>query len=119
MRGCAIFRRHAVPPPGRRALHAWLAIGLCVATAPAWSVVTVSEPWVRLGRGAQPAEAYMEIRSSEGGALVRFAAPTAHEVTLQAPGKAQAPLARLALPPAKRRDSRRAAPASCCTAFRH
>lgn len=99
MRDSAIFRRLRRLQWRRCASRACMAIGMGAASASAWSVVTVSEPWVRAGRGTQPAEAYMELRSSEGGALVRFAAPTAQTVTLQGPGKATAPLSRLALPP--------------------
>lgn len=99
MRDCAIFRYFRSVRLRQCASCAGLAIGMYAASVPAWSVVTVSEPWVRAARGTQPAEAYMELRSSEGGALVRFAAPTAQAVTLLGGGKAPAPLTRLALPP--------------------
>jgi copper(I)-binding protein len=101
MRGHEVFRRNGMPGFWRSSLRAALAMALYVAMAPAWSVVTVSEPWVRPGQGTQPAEAYMEIRSSEGGTLVRFAASSAQAIRLHAPGKAPPPLTRLALPPGK------------------
>lgn len=66
--------------------------------AHAVSVITVTEPWVRVAADGRSAEAYMQLRSSEGEAVVGVRSEDASEVVMLASGKARAPVKRIALP---------------------
>ena len=85
-----------------------LRIGRCVVAsalllAPlpvlAVSVITITDPWVRLAPNARAAEAFMVVQSSEGGALVDVRTDVAARVTLQPPGARRATADRIPLPP--------------------
>src|SRR5215471_11540701 len=62
------------------------------------AVITVSDPWVRVAPNGKFAEAFMEITSSEGGAIVRVESDVSAEVPMQRPGTKRAVADTIALP---------------------
>ena len=62
------------------------------------AVITVSDPWVRVAPNGKSAEAFMEITSSEGGAIVRVESDVSAEVPIQRPGTKRAVADSIALP---------------------
>src|SRR5512144_2102212 len=90
-----------MPPPaslGLAALLAAVAAGALALAPRASAVLTINTPWVRPASAAAPAEAYMELRSSEGAALVAVTSEVAARIAIRAPGKGTAALGELALP---------------------
>ena len=77
-----------------------LAFALVVAGIPsaAHAVFAISLPWVRVAAGATSAEAYMELRSSDGATLVGVRSDAAAAVTIRRPGKGSATIEKLPLP---------------------
>jgi len=87
---------------GRRRASRGFLIGLLsltVAPAHAVSVLTVTEPWVRVAPDGRSAEAYMQLRSSEGEAVVGVRSEDVSDVVMLGSGKARAQTTRIALPP--------------------
>ncbi len=80
--------------------RAALAGALLVAPLPgsAIAVTTVTDPWVRVAPNAKSAEAFMEIRSSEGATLVGVRSDVTPEVTIQPPGTQRATVPNIPLP---------------------
>jgi copper(I)-binding protein len=74
-------------------------LSLALAPAHAVSVLTVTEPWVRVAPDGRSAEAYMQLRSSEGEAVVGVRSEDVSEVVMLGGGKARARTTRIALPP--------------------
>ena len=78
-----------------------LALGL--ASAPvamqAAGVFAVTEPWVRVSPDARSAEAYMQLRSSEGAKLVDVRSALTSRITLRASGAPPASAGAIELPP--------------------
>src|SRR4029453_5607433 len=75
---------------------AWgLVLALVVTDAAALFIVT--EPWVRVAPDARSAEAYMELRSTEGARLVEVRTEDATGVALLAPGARRAPVTQIPL----------------------
>jgi copper(I)-binding protein len=91
--------------PGCRRLRriggAALAIAFCLAPPPvlAVAVITITDPWVRVAPNARSAEAYMVVRSSEGGAIVGVRTDIDPGVAMQSPGSKRALVERIPLPP--------------------
>ena len=79
----------------------WILAGVFLA-APfplrAIGVITVSDPWVRVAPNGKSAEAFMEIRSSEGATIVGAESDVSPEVPMQRPGTKRAATASIALP---------------------
>jgi copper(I)-binding protein len=77
-----------------------LAGALLAAPLPALaiSVITVSDPWVRVAPNGKSAEAFMEIRSSDGATIVAVESDVSAEVPMQRPGTKRAGTDRIALP---------------------
>ncbi len=73
---------------------------LLAAAAPALALITVNEPWVRIGGDAQTVEAFMQVTDTDGGVLVSIRTPMAASVEIRARGKGM-PLAGLPLPAGK------------------
>jgi copper(I)-binding protein len=67
--------------------------------AEAASVFVVTEPWVRVAPDGRSAEVYMQLRSSDGTAVVGARSDAAAGVTMLSPGAGRAIAARIALPP--------------------
>ena len=67
--------------------------------AGAVAVITVYDPWVRVATNGKSAEAFMEIMSSEGGAIVRVETDVSQDVPMQRPGTKRAVTESIALPP--------------------
>jgi copper(I)-binding protein len=63
------------------------------------AVTTVSDPWVRVAPNGRSAEAFMEIVSSEGAAIVRVESDISAAVPMQRPGTKRALTASIPLPP--------------------
>jgi copper(I)-binding protein len=91
----------------RRAPPALVAAGvatLCAAVfaadvaADASAILLVNLPWVRPGADARSAELFMEIKSTDGAALVGASSFAAGDVTLLAPGKAPKAVGEITLP---------------------
>ena len=61
------------------------------------AIFIVTEPWVRLAPNGRSAEAYMELRSTEGARLVAVRAADATGVVLLAPGSKRAAVAEIPL----------------------
>jgi len=76
---------------------AW-GFALALFATDAAAIFIVTEPWVRLAPDARSAEAYMELRSTEGARLVAVRAAVATGVALLAPGATRAPVAEVPLP---------------------
>jgi copper(I)-binding protein len=76
---------------------AGIALALPVPSA-AVAVITVSDPWVRVAPNGKSAEAFMEVTSSEGGAIVRVESDVTAEVPMQRPGTKRAVAHTIALP---------------------
>jgi len=66
--------------------------------ASAVAVITVSDPWVRVAPSGKSAEAFMEITSSEGGAIVHVDSDVCAQVPMQRPGSKRAVAGKIALP---------------------
>ena len=62
------------------------------------AVITVSDPWVRVAPNGKSAEAFMEIRSSEGATIVGAESEVSAEVPMQQPGTKRAATSRISLP---------------------
>ena len=82
--------------------HIWRSLlvqGLAVALIPAHaaSLFVVTEPWVRVASNGRAAEAYMELRSTDGATLVAVKSDIATEVVMRSPGASGAPLSRIPL----------------------
>ena len=84
----------------RTAMRGVVLCALTLAVGPACAVSTfsVTEPWVRVGTDGRSAEAYMQLRSSEGDAVVGVRSDDASEVAMLADGKAPTPVTRITLP---------------------
>jgi copper(I)-binding protein len=80
----------------RVAVACGLSLGLLAQHASA--VFVVNQPWVRPAQSAQVTEAYMNLTSTEGAALVGAVSAAAGSVAIRAPGKTAGDLARLPLP---------------------
>jgi len=65
---------------------------------PVQAVLTINTPWIRAASADAPAEAYMELRSSEGTMLVGIRSEIANHITIRLPGKGKAALPALTLP---------------------
>ena len=61
-------------------------------------MLTVTEPWVRVAPDGRSAEVYMQLRSSQGEAVVGVRSDDVREVVMLGSGKARAPVTRIALP---------------------
>jgi copper(I)-binding protein len=61
-------------------------------------VTTVSDPWVRVAPNGKSAEAFMEIRSSEGATIVGVESDVTAEVSMQLPGTKRATADKIPLP---------------------
>jgi copper(I)-binding protein len=66
--------------------------------AAAVAVITVSDPWVRVAPNGKSAEAFMEIRSSEGATIVGVESDVTAAVPLQRPGSQRAVADSIPLP---------------------
>ena len=77
-----------------------LAFALIPAGIPsaAHAVFAISLPWVRVAASATSAEAFMELRSSDGATLVAVRSDAAASVTIRRPGKGPATITKLPLP---------------------
>ena len=53
----------------------------------AHAVYAINLPWVRVAENATSAEAYMELQSSDGAALVAVRSDAAASITIRRPGK--------------------------------
>ena len=67
-------------------------------SAVAVAVITVSDPWVRVAPNGKSAEAFMEIRSSEGATIVGVESDITLDVALQRPGPQRATADKIPLP---------------------
>jgi VCBS repeat-containing protein len=85
----------------RRFLTLALAGTLALAAAPAVAILTINTPWVRIGHGTTPTEVYMELRSTDGAALVAVTSEIAARVAIRPPGKGKSALETLPLPAGK------------------
>ena len=74
------------------------ATGVANTVAEATAILLVNLPWVRPGANSRSAELYLEIKSSDGAALVGASSYAAGGVTLLGPGKAVKPVGEIALP---------------------
>ena len=84
-------------PPSLRRLLAVLATTALSFASSAQAVLTINTPWIRAPSATSPAEAYMELRSSEGAALVGVASEAAPRIAIRPPGKGNAALNELEL----------------------
>jgi copper(I)-binding protein len=75
-----------------------VAVALAVAPAAGVPVFGVTEPWVLVAPDGRSGEAYMQLRSSEGEAIVGVRSEDASEVTMLASGKARLGVGTLAKP---------------------
>jgi periplasmic copper chaperone A len=84
----------------RRVLLVAAAAGCLLAPAAglAMSLFIVTEPWVRLSPDARSGEAYMQLRSAEGAAVVGVRSEVAPGVTMRPPGKTPAAVSEIRLP---------------------
>ena len=84
----------------RPILRLVLAFGLTALpmAAAAVPVFVVAEPWVRVAPDGRSAEAYMQLRSSEGGAIVGVRSEMTASVALRPPGATPAAVNEIALP---------------------
>jgi copper(I)-binding protein len=78
-----------------------LALACAIAAPAAHAIVTVNAPWIRAVGGAGMAEAYMELRSTDGATLVGVTSDAAARVTIRPPGQGSAALEELRLPAGK------------------
>ena len=74
------------------------ALTLALLPAHAESLFIVTEPWVRLAANARSAEAYMELRSTDGATLVGVRSEVTANIVMQLPGTTRAVAAAIALP---------------------
>jgi len=81
----------------RRALACGLAIAL-IATTDAAAIFIVNEPWVRLSPNARSAEAYMQLRSTEGATLVEVRSDATANVEMRPPGTKRTSIREIKLP---------------------
>lgn len=93
-----------LPAMDTRVRRRWLrsatwGVALALVAADAAATFIVTEPWVRLAPDGRSAEAYMELRSSEGARLVAVRAEIAAGVALRAPGPERRAVAAIPLPP--------------------
>jgi len=91
------FSRLCVSHVKQAALGAGLALAL--APAIAMAVLIVHVPWVLPATKGAATDAFMEVTSLEGVALVGGRSPVARDVVLVAPGAKLQPVDRLVLPP--------------------
>lgn len=77
---------------------AW-GLALAIAATDAAAIFIVTEPWVRLAPDGRSAEAFMELRSTEGARLVAARADVTTNVVLRRPGAARTAVAEIPLPP--------------------
>ena len=70
-----------------------------VLTAEAVPVFVVTEPWVRVAPDGRSAEAFMELRSSDGAAIVAVKSEVVAGITMRPAGAGRATVAKIALPP--------------------
>jgi copper(I)-binding protein len=89
-----MFKLRAAPSAGALTL----AVACALAPPARGGVLTVNAPWVRAGSGARVAEAYMELRSSDGAVLVGATSATAIRVTVRSPDPRSVRITALALP---------------------
>jgi copper(I)-binding protein len=84
----------------RSALRCVLAFGLALELLPAnaAAVFIVTEPWVRVASNGRSAEAYMQLRSSEGGAVVGVRSELTANIAMRPPGAAGATVNEIPLP---------------------
>jgi copper(I)-binding protein len=87
----------------RRGLHITLACAAAfgMSAALAASVFVVSEPWVRVAPDGRSAEVFMQLRSSDGAAVVGVKGEAVTGVTMRPPGTGRAAVARIELPAGK------------------
>jgi hypothetical protein len=83
---------------GRKRLLHTIAWGLALVAADAAATFIVTEPWVRLAPDGRSAEAFMELRSTEGARLVAARAENATSVALRAPGPERRTVTEIPLP---------------------
>jgi len=83
-----------------RALRCVLALGLAFELLPANAVALfiVTEPWVRVAPDGRSAEAYMQLRSSEGAAVVGVRSDVTGNIALRPPGASGAAANEIRLP---------------------
>ena len=91
----AVMDKH-VPHVWRRALACGLAIALIATDAAAIFIVT--EPWVRLSPNARSAEAYMQLRSTEGATLVGVRSDATVNIEIRPPGTTRTSVRAIKLP---------------------
>ena len=82
---------------GMRSLFACAAV-FGVLSAEAVPVFVVTEPWVRVAPDGRSAEAFMELRSSDGAAVVAVKSEGVAGITMRPAGAGRATMAKLALP---------------------
>ena len=75
-----------------------LASLLAIAPVPAAPLFVVTEPWVRVASSGGSAEAFMQLRSSEGATLIAARSDASSGVVLRSPGTKGAIVERIALP---------------------
>lgn len=66
--------------------------------AEAATVFAVTEPWVRVAPDGKSAEVFMQLRSSDGAAVVGVKSDVVTGVTMRPPGTGRATVARIVLP---------------------
>jgi copper(I)-binding protein len=62
------------------------------------AVIAISDPWVRVAPNGRSAEAFMEVRSSEGATIVGVESDVAAAVSIQRPGTQRSIADRITLP---------------------
>lgn len=89
----------------RRSGRRWnrvLTVVLAIATmgsSGATSVLVVTEPWVRVAANGRSAEAYMQLRSSDGATVIDVRCDFATNVAMRPPGGSGATVHAIPLPP--------------------
>jgi copper(I)-binding protein len=91
------FRMNKRPSTSRR-LALICALGLAPLAQHASALLAINQPWVRPAQQQQTTEAYMNITSTDGAALVGAVSAAASRVVIRGPGKSAGDLARLPLP---------------------
>ncbi len=82
---------------GRPLLLACLLV-LALAPTRAAAIFIVTEPWVRLSADGRTAEAYMELRSTEGATLVGVYTDAATDIVIRPPGTKRTSIKEIRLP---------------------
>ena len=77
-----------------------LAFGLAAVplAANAVALFIVTEPWVRVAPNARSAEAYMQLKSTEGATVVGVRSDVVANVTIRPPGETRAAVGQIPLP---------------------